>query len=295
MLIDGGSADASEYTDRRSGRIPLWEYLRQTGLDHIDLMVSTHTHEDHVCGLLKAAQTLPPSRLWQTLPVTGCRRMRDLDPSLAQNLSQDKFLQALNAYRLLCRAAEMNGTAISAVRAGDSGTLCDGLSYCVLSPSEEKVKELEQATMALYAETDDAAFLRKLTALDAKMNNYSIMLLLEYRGTRILLPGDTNSAGYDGIAPHRLRSDIFKIGHHGQKDGIAPSQLQAIAPKAVVCCASSDRRYQSAHPALMHSLSAQGISLWFSDCPPVPGISLPPHRELVFTVGENGVFSAQYR
>lgn len=69
-LIDGGSAEASEFEDRSSGRLPVQEYLSARGLERIDLMVSTHTHEDHICGLLEAARLFPP-------PSSGrpCRRI----------------------------------------------------------------------------------------------------------------------------------------------------------------------------------------------------------------------------
>ena len=53
-LIDGGGAEASEFADRSSGRIPVQEYLAAHPA-RIDLMVSTHTHEDHICGLPEAA------------------------------------------------------------------------------------------------------------------------------------------------------------------------------------------------------------------------------------------------
>ena len=52
MVIDGGSAEAEEYRDSATGRIPLDQYLSLRGVDHIDLMAATHVHEDHLCGLL---------------------------------------------------------------------------------------------------------------------------------------------------------------------------------------------------------------------------------------------------
>ena len=295
MVIDGGSGDASEYADRSSGRIPFAEYAAQTGLDHIDLLVSTHIHEDHICGSLPVAEKLSPARLWQTLPAGLYPTLRELDTSIAQNLSQDKFLHALNDYRTLCRTVAGKGGRICTVAAGDSEALCDGLTCHILSPSQAKAAELTRSIRELYAERDDAAFLQKLNALDAKMNNYSLMLLLEYRGTRILLPGDTNCMGYEDIDPALLRADLFKIGHHGQKDGVDDKRLRAIQPRSIVCCASGDRRYNSAYPELMQSLLEQGIALWFSDCPPVDGVVIPPHRELVFTIGENGGFTAEYK
>lgn len=56
MVIDGGSAEAEEYRDSATGRIPLDQYLSLRGVDHIDLMAATHVHEDHLCGLLPAAE-----------------------------------------------------------------------------------------------------------------------------------------------------------------------------------------------------------------------------------------------
>ena len=79
MVIDGGSAEAEEYRDSATGRIPLDQYLSLRGVDHIDLMAATHVHEDHLCGLLPAAEKLPPAALWQTLPPEFCRSMRTLD------------------------------------------------------------------------------------------------------------------------------------------------------------------------------------------------------------------------
>ena len=73
MVIDGGSAEAEEYRDSATGRIPLDQYLSLRGVDHIDLMAATHVHEDHLCGLLPAAEKLPPAALWQTLPPEFCR------------------------------------------------------------------------------------------------------------------------------------------------------------------------------------------------------------------------------
>lgn len=62
-------------------------------------------------------------------------------------------------------------------------------------------------------------FREKLDALDGGMNNFSLMLRLTFGSVRILLPGDTNRAGYGDIPPEALAADIFKVGHHGQLDG----------------------------------------------------------------------------
>ena len=293
MLIDGGSARADEFADCSSGRIPLAEYLRTEGLHHIDLMVSTHIHEDHICGLLPVAKDLLPGALWQTLCADVTDRMKPLDPAQGNNLSRENFMQALNDHRELCSLLAENGRPVHALKAGDAGTLCEGLTYQILSPSAQKISKMEEDLCRLYQEEGEA-FFETLDALDRSLNNNSLILLLNYKGFRMLLPGDTNSLGYGDIAPEALAADLFKVGHHGQLDGVDQALLDVVRPKAVVSCASSDRRYNSAHPDVMDLLRRNNAALYFSDCPNLPGLDLSPHHAVTFTVDDHGTLSAEY-
>lgn len=292
MIVDGGSGEAEEYEDRASGRLTLTEYLSSVGWDHTNLCVNTHVHEDHICGLLPVAEKWKPGALWQTLPVDFRSTMPVMDGSLAKNTSQRKFMQALNDYRTLWDL--MGDRPILQITEGASGQLCEGLSYTVLAPSAAGVEAMTGALREVCSEAETDVFLQKLSALDGKMNNYSLILMLDYQGTRILLPGDTNRSGYGTIDPGVLPAHIFKVGHHGQIDGADRALLDAVKPEAVICCASSDRRYNSAHPELMQTI-AENSRLYFSDCPPVPGMEILPHRALTFTIGPNGQWEAEYR
>ena len=71
--------------------------------------------------------------------------------------------------------------------------------------------------------------------------------------------------------------------------------LDAVRPRAVVCCASSDRRYNSAHPDALALVRSAGAELYFSDRPQVPGFTdgVPPHGAVRFSMG-NGTICAEY-
>lgn len=296
MLIDGGSNEDAEYAAAASGRIPAHMYLRRRGVGHLDLMVNTHIHEDHLCGLLPVAEQLPPGALWQILPEGFHRRMRPLDIPDGITPSQSKFLHALNDYQSLCQKAEAGGCPIRQMSGGEEIRLCQGLHARVLGPTKSGGELLATQLQALYEEREEQAFWEKLNRLDASMNNFSMVLLLEYQGTRILLPGDTNEMGYSGLIEANLQADLFKVGHHGQRDGVSEAQIQVIRPKAVVCCASSDRRYNSAHPDIMGMLASHGAELYFSDCPEIPGQPVPPpHQALCFSIGAGGHLSPEYQ
>lgn len=294
LVIDGGGAEPEEFADRSTGRLPLAEFLERRGIGHIDCMAATHIHEDHTCGLLPAAERLAPGCLWHTLPPAAWRAAHPLDVSLARSPSQSKFLRALNDYRSLCAAVEDRGGALRTLGAGEDGELCPGLRFRVLAPSAHQAAELEELYRALYRESAPEALLERLSDLDARMNNFSLMLLLDYRGTRLLLPGDTNALGYGGVASEDLRAHLFKVGHHGQRDGADERLAAAVAPEAVVCCASSDRRYNSADPEVLGLLRDRGAALYFSDCPHVPGEEVPAHQALEFTLAPGGRWSARY-
>lgn len=293
MLIDGGGARSDEFACNTSGRLPLAEYLQTDGPGHIDLMVSTHAHEDHICGLVPVAEKMLPGAFWQTMSPELISHLKMVDPAQAHNLSQENFMAALNAQKQLCDMMRANGIPISSMCAGASGQLCKGLTYQVLAPSEGMTADLEQDFLLLYNQHGEA-FFHTLDALDRRLNNSSLTLLLEYQGIRLLLPGDTNAAGYAAIPASALAADLFKVGHHGQKDGADEMLLQQIRPKAVVCCASSDRRYNSAHPEVLELMRRNGAELYFSDCPELPGLNIPAHRAVTFTVACNGGLSAEY-
>ncbi len=294
MIIDGGSADLSEFENRSSGRIPLEEYIKKYNIKKIDAAISTHIHEDHISGMLLAAQICTPRVFYQSLPSLLYKELSLLDVSRAENLSQKKFMTALNDNIALCSLVEKTGGEIRALVAGDAFTVADRLKIRVLSPIDDDAELLIKQLREVYSKADAPDFLKYLDYLDARMNNYSLILKLEYNGISVLLPGDTNLSGYSNIAPDDLRADIFKIGHHGQIDGADSTLLEAIKPVAVVCCASSDRRYNSAHPDTMRLIAKIGAQAYFSDTPQVEGIKISPHEALEFVINENGNIDVSY-
>lgn len=293
-LIDGGGADPQEFEERSSGRIPVWEYLKKRGLSRLSVALCTHIHEDHISGLRKAADGVEIEEFWQTLPEEFYKKMRSLELAEAENLSQSKFLQALNDYRELCGLVKERGGRIRTLHRGQSVFLGEDAELEVLAPSPKACQQLEMLLEELYREEDSAEFHKKLSVLDGRMNNYSLILRVRCGAQYVLLPGDTNRDGYGEIPAEKLKAHLFKIGHHGQKDGVSETLLRMVDPEAAVCCASSDRRYDSAHPDVIRMLSQAGIHPYFSDCPKAEGIDLPPHQALEFELEEGRAVTGRY-
>lgn len=136
-------------------------------------------------------------------PFTGS--LHPLGDASARNLSERNFLAALDDYRKLCALVEQHGGCIEQSLAGDTLTLAPGLTAEVLAPSGTRAAALTASMQELYRTPQGVPeFREKLDALDASMNNFSLILRLAFGKTRILLPGDTNRAGYGGIPPEKL-------------------------------------------------------------------------------------------
>ena len=297
VLFDGGGADPDTFADRAAGRRPFIEHLRSIGTDHIDAVIISHIHEDHVSGLLPVVQAFPPRTVYQTLPPDFWREeMKELSAEAGETVSLRKFTQSLNDFREILKITSDHGGTVRQVLAGDSISFPDGMTAFALAPDAAKADELKTKLAELYRTAEGSEpDQRLLRHLDGHMNNVSLMLRFDYGKTRVLLPGDTNKAGFDGIAEEELCADLYKVGHHGQIDGADEPLLAAIRPKAVVCCASSDRLYNSAHPDLLRLIRKGGAELWYSDCPPDPeGEPVPSHGLLRITIDDNGGIDADY-
>ncbi len=264
-LIDGGSAEAEEFADSPA-RNRCITALRKMNVSKIDVMISTHPHEDHICGLWEVARELPVGRFYAA--EIGQIEGEDIPESLAPNASTSKFIRALNASKQMLAYFREKGVPVERLCAGDSLNFPE-ISASVLAPTSVRAMDAENQIRDIYDALNresKAEILRRIQSLDAALNNYSIVLKIQSNNLpTVLLVGDNNRNGYSQIAPESLHADLFKIGHHGQIDAITEETLRAVAPKHVVCCASSDRRYESAHPEIVKMVERLGAQMHFTD------------------------------
>lgn len=297
MLVDCGGDEAAEFPAGLP-RIRAGEYLRQAGVTGLDLLVATHVHEDHFCGLNHYIREMSIGQYWGALlPEASWER---LPAALADSPSTAKFLQALNDHIDVCGMLREAGVPMRAqVFPAAPVEICEGLMAEILAPQQRNVEAFSVRLAQLYAGDGDILQQRALLReLDAAMNNNSIMLRLAYRGRHILLAGDTNRDGYGTLSaqPGALQADVFKLGHHGQLDSITPEILEAVDPAVAIICASSDRRYESIHPDILRMVQRYGrargreIDILLSDVPQLPPWTegMAPHRAVYVEIDEAG-------
>lgn len=286
MLIDGGSNENAEYEETATERIRAAEYLEQKGVGHIDIMVCTHIHEDHTCGLLPVAKKWLPGELWQPFPMETVSMMKYLWMK-AETESGNKIIAALNDFHKLTTYVKENGGKVL------QKTPFMGRSERVevLGPSAAALERENEWMKELYRE----GHTELLPEVDRYMNSASLLLRFTCGGKTFLFTGDTEKDCYKDCMG-KIRADVFKVGHHGQENSLSREVLQAVSPKAAVICVSSDRRYESGSPVVLQMLAEAGVRTYYSDCPAVPPYTdgVTAHRAVVFQVGKDETLQVAY-
>ena len=247
ILIDGGSNMDSEYTGE-SGRIRAIDFLRKKNIRHIDLLVFSHIHEDHTSGLVPIINEIPVRKFWTSVMPDPSLFGRQID---AAGLSETnrKALASINAYSMLMEKLQvkdltkLQGIHPEYFRHGD-------LTIDILGPEERYRNMVESFVNFCFTAQGAEALNEAITETTESMNQASLILRLHYKGRTVLLCGDTPAGGFSHIYdadPQLLKADVYKIGHHGQKDSVTEALVRAVDPAYIVCCASNDYRSNSSN------------------------------------------------
>lgn len=131
ILIDAGT---------RSTKQELADYLKELGVDDIDILIGTHPHEDHIGGMAKIIEEFPIGTLY--LPETS-----------------EEMTPTTKTYESLLDAAESKNVTVRTASAGDVLLEQGSTSFKVLSPSHTDYDNLNDYSIVTRLKVGDTAFL----------------------------------------------------------------------------------------------------------------------------------------
>jgi len=99
------------------------------------------------------------------------------------------------------------------------------------------------------------------------LNNYSIVIKLDYGKTSFLFMGDAETISEQEILSKgfNLRADVIKIGHHGSSSSTSDTFLKAVSPEYAVISVGKDNDYGHPHKITMDKLKANNITVYRTD------------------------------
>ena len=224
ILIDTG--DDKYYEDGKKGKenTQLLTELQKLKIDHIDTLVMTHAHADHIGKADKViAQYGVKELVYNGIPSTS-----------------KYFINAL-------KAAKANGTQQVKVKAGDVLDFGNGVSFEIVSPSQSLIDE-------------DTAAIKAKKKVD--VNNESVVGRLTFGNFAMLFTGDAEGpVEKDMVASYgkKLKCQVLKAGHHGSKTSSTAEFLKLVQPESVVMSLGANNQYGHPHEALLNRLQKQGV------------------------------------
>ena len=224
ILIDTG--DDKYYEDGKKGKenTQLLTELQKLKIDHIDTLVMTHAHADHIGKADKViAQYGVKELVYNGIPSTS-----------------KYFINAL-------KAAKANGTQQVKVKAGDVLDFGNGVSFEIVSPSQSLIDE-------------DTSAIKAKKKVD--VNNESVVGRLTFGDFAMLFTGDAEGPVEKTMAASygkKLKCQVLKAGHHGSKTSSTAEFLKLVQPESVVMSLGVNNQYGHPHEALLNRLQKQGV------------------------------------
>ena len=281
MLVDCGHDNLirdDHPVPERTSRIYAGDFLKKQGVTHLDVLLLTHFHRDHVGGLDRVLEAASVDRLIATYvpPENAPDLAPDADltlPKAARNV-----LRCMNFYaQALCRHSgrvarfvELPGDRLETLQ------LTDALRMDILSGEPA----LYPRQKALF----DAAFRGERSGYDLvrwgkSMNVSSLRQRLYYHGREVVLGGDAYAHMWetDTATP----CDILKVPHHASLSSTTRKLLHLLQPKTAVVCVAAGRPDERPHPYIISLLREYVQELYFTDAVDIPGLVEPEFHECV--------------
>lgn len=219
ILIDAGP-------DARRGVLP---FLRSRHIDHIDVMLLTHPHSDHIGGAVSPREDQSPS---VNSVLKYCQVGEVLDSGKDHPTPE---------YRELLEEIEKRGIRYRQPRTGEKLLWDPALDITVLHPD--------------HPDYDN-------------VNDNSIMIRLVYNKISFVFTGDGEAEAEAAVlsnATGSLKSDVLKVGHHGSRTSTSPEFLEAVHPRYALISCGAHNSFRHPRPETLEKLEGIGAKILRTD------------------------------
>ena len=276
LLIDSGNAGDAALDDKIKDKINLTHELKRLGVYELDV-VGTHAHEDHIGSMYKICDVFEIKNLYMNalLPEEEQSRYyqrlvkvieeKDIHIITPTILSENEIKEEIEVYNseLIAEYEEQIKTLKS-----------NGVS-------PEKIEAIEKPELVKYYADDyirvgdtipfgnaKVTMLAPNSAEYSDTNDYSIVLMVEFEGVKLLLTGDAGKESEDEMLEFAqnnnfdLDCDILKVSHHGSRTANTEAFIKAVTPEYAIVMVEEENSYGLPDEDVLERLENQGSVIY---------------------------------
>lgn len=216
-LIDTGAASYHETTDTTidKTKTPVYEYLNKLGVKHLEFVLLTHPHQDHIGGMAKILSdtTIKIDKIYgndlniQYLISSDTKSEQD-----AENTRWTEFDKEV--YNNFKAALEERNAKAEELQD-------DTLKVDYVVPTAGETISFGEAKMTFYGPLEnDYVYGRQVDLNTRQENKYSIVTKIVYGNNSFLMTGDAQQETIEKIVKkgYDLTAQVLKEPHHGYQD-----------------------------------------------------------------------------
>ena len=266
MLVDTGNAgDADKENKLIKEKINLTYELNRLGVTRIDKLVLTHPHEDHMGSAYKIISAFDIEELYMN-PI-------DIVEEYSENGYYGRFIKALE---------ENEGiSVITPTTLSEEEIIAKIEEYNAnikrqIENGENEINERLEYNASDYVRVSDVIDLgnAKVTVLApnsanySDINDYSIVLMVEFEGVKLLLTGDAGKESEEEMLSYAVKNgieldcDILKVGHHGSRTASTEEFITAVKPEYAIVMVAEKNSYGLPDEDVIERLENHGAVIY---------------------------------
>ena len=221
-LIDTG---ANQYHNTKDTTIdttktPVYEYLNKMGVKHLEFILLTHPHQDHIGGMEKILSdtSIQIDKIYGN-DLNIQYEKSDKEKENEQTTETLKWTEVdSTVYKNLKKALENRN---KLAEESENETEKEKLKVDYIVPTEGMTIAFGEAKMTFYGPITDANYQYGRVSLNTRqLNKYSIVTKIVYGNNSFLMTGDAQKETIEKIIAkgYDLTAQVLKEPHHGFQD-----------------------------------------------------------------------------
>ena len=255
MLVDTGNAGDADNSFNLQNKINLSYELNNLGITHIDYLIATHPHEDHMGSMYKIINLF------------------DVENVYANNILPEE--EQAGYYKRFVSALENTNTHFISHTNLSEKEIIDRINEYNSSVSdEEKIEYNPNDYFRAFDEISigeaKATILAPNSSSYSDTNDSSIVLMVEFQGIKILLTGDAGKASEKDILQFsnkrgfNLKANVLKVAHHGSRTANTEDFIQAVKPEYAVVMVGEGNSYGLPDEDVLERLDRNGSTIYMT-------------------------------